>query len=185
MPLISRTLTLSQAFPASQCLCAAYAKKHPVGPDSEPETLLIVDMGQLQTTVVVARFGEIDEEESEPAPAVGEAGGVESSASTEAEGKSKSKANKFRKGAIKCPFKVLNIKCDRDLGACSFDQQMFEHFVGKVRKFPGSFDSPAGQGLYRRCAVAPLPIRVTWCPALRALVCRDLWDFERQGVDMP
>lgn len=104
-------------FPASDCLCAVYARKHPVSPGSAPETVVMVDVGRLQTTVVVARFGEA---------ADGDGGG-------EGEG-SKSDTTKIDKSAaaVACPYSVLAVRSDEDLGAFHFDRRMFRHFQAAV-----------------------------------------------------
>lgn len=71
---------------------------------SAPEDVFIVDMGRLQTSVVVARFGTAGEGE--------EAHGAEA----------------------KCPYTVLAVRSDEDLGAFNFDQRMFVHFQGTVSR---------------------------------------------------
>lgn len=90
-----------------------YARKHPVPPGSAPETVLFVDMGRLQSTVVVARFGRGAE-------------GVDSE--TKGEGQEKEEG----KSVGKCPYAVLAARGDGDLGAFHFDQRMFRHFRGAV-----------------------------------------------------
>eukprot|EP00904_Undaria_pinnatifida_P005296 jgi/Undpi1/1897/HiC_scaffold_12.g05284.m1 len=110
-----------KVFPASDCLCTVYARKHPVAPGSSPERMLIVDMGRLQTTVVVSRFGEEGKqeekgEEKEAGASGGGGGGGESS----------------RRGSAGCPYSVLARRNDDDLGAFSFDLRMFDHFQGQV-----------------------------------------------------
>lgn len=96
----------AQVFSAADCLCAVYARKHPVSPGSKSETVIMVDVGQLQTTVVVASFGESE-------------GGV---------------AEATKNLPAGCPYSVLGVRSDEDLGASHFDGKMFQHFRGMVKK---------------------------------------------------
>ncbi|CAM9498856.1 unnamed protein product, partial [Ectocarpus sp. 12 AP-2014] len=106
--------TDAKVFPASDCLCAVYARKHPVSPGSAPETVIMVDVGRLQTTVVVARFGE---------------GGGESDAPV-----AKADTQQKRNPAAPCTYSVLAVRSNVDLGAFHFDDRMFRHFQGLVKK---------------------------------------------------
>lgn len=107
MPRRPPNLVVRQVFPAADCLCAVYARKHPVPPGATPQVILIVDMGRLQTTVVVARFGQ-------------EGTGAVDCEATEMQ------------SATKCPYSVLAVRGDEDLGAFNFDDRMFRHFQGAV-----------------------------------------------------
>ncbi|CAN0221215.1 unnamed protein product, partial [Ectocarpus sp. 13 AM-2016] len=104
----------AKVFPASDCLCAVYAQKHPVSPGSAPETVIMVDVGRLQTTVVVARFGE---------------GGGESDAPV-----AKADTQQKKNPATPCTYSVLAVRSNVDLGAFHFDDRMFRHFQGLVKK---------------------------------------------------
>ncbi|CAN0171906.1 unnamed protein product, partial [Ectocarpus fasciculatus] len=104
----------AKVFPASDCLCAVYARKHPVSPGSAPETVIMVDVGRLQTTVVVARFGEGGDGSDDPV----------------ANADSQQKKN----AAAPCPYSVLAVRSNVDLGAFHFDDRMFQHFQGLVKK---------------------------------------------------
>lgn len=84
-----------------------------MAPGSDPETVIMVDVGQLQTTVVVASFGE-----GMAASGEGE-GGVAEATKTPSAG---------------CPYAVLGVRSDEDLGASHFDGKMFQHFREAVKK---------------------------------------------------
>lgn len=105
----------ARVFPASDCLCAVYCRKHPVAPGSDPEIVMMVDVGQLQTTVVVASFG----------------GGAAAAGETEGEG-GEAKATKPSSGG--CPYSVLGVRSDEDLGASHFSGEMFKHFRETVKE---------------------------------------------------
>lgn len=116
----------NQVFPASDCLCAVYARKHPVSPTSTPETVLMVDVGRLQTTVVVARFGEA-------VAAGGREGDVPGAKSDKKDEPSVTAAAGTAAGAgVVCPYSVLAVQSDENLGAFHFDRRMFQHFQGLV-----------------------------------------------------
>ncbi|CAM9428836.1 unnamed protein product [Ectocarpus sp. 8 AP-2014] len=104
----------AKVFPASDCLCAVYARKHPVSPGSAPETVIMVDVGRLQTAVVVARFGEGEGESDAPV--------------------AKADAQQKKNAAAPCPYSVLAVRSNVDLGAFHFDDRMFRHFQGLVKK---------------------------------------------------
>lgn len=110
-----------KVFPASECLCAVYAQKHPVTKGSLAETVLMVDMGHLQTTVIVASFGGEDGD--------GGDGDQESSAPPTTEAMTSTKGS----AANRCPYKVLAVRSDQELGALSFDERMFQHFGAEVQ----------------------------------------------------
>ncbi|CAM9918324.1 unnamed protein product, partial [Discosporangium mesarthrocarpum] len=55
----------AKVFTAPECLCAAYAQKHPVLPGADPEPILMVDMGHLQTSISVSRFSYISRGEDD------------------------------------------------------------------------------------------------------------------------
>lgn len=112
-----------------------YARKHPVSPASTPETVLMVDVGCLQTTVVVARFGEAVL-----------AGGSEGDV-PEAKSDAKEKPSTAAAAAV-CPYSVLAVQSDEDLGAFHFDRRMFQHFQGVVSggRLFGSVPSENGHG---------------------------------------
>lgn len=98
----------------------------------------MVDMGHLQTTVIVASFGGEDGD--------GGDGDQESSAPPTTEAMTSTKGS----AANRCPYKVLAVRSDQELGALSFDERMFQHFGAEVRVVAGL--------LSRR------PIMVTWVP---------------------
>ncbi|CBJ25702.1 Heat shock protein 70 [Ectocarpus siliculosus] len=104
----------AKVFPASDCLCAVYARKHPVSPGSAPETVIMVDVGRLQTTVVVARFGEGEGESDAPV--------------------AKADARQKENASAPCTYSVLAVRSNVDLGAFHFDDRMFRHFQGLVKK---------------------------------------------------
>lgn len=72
----------------------------------------MVDVGRLQTTVVVARFGEGGDGSDDPV----------------ANADSQQKKN----AAAPCPYSVLAVRSNVDLGAFHFDDRMFLHFQGLV-----------------------------------------------------
>lgn len=73
---------------------------------------MMVDVGHLQTTVVVARFGE---------------GGGESDIPV-----AKADSEQKKNAAVPCPYSVLAVRSNVDLGAFHFDDRMFQHFQGLV-----------------------------------------------------
>ncbi|CAM9371412.1 unnamed protein product [Laminaria digitata] len=115
-----------KVFSASDCLCTVYARKHPVPPGSSPERILVIDMGRLQTTVILARFGEEGGQAEEKDKEVAEASGGGGSGSGGGLGESS------KRGPVGCPYSVLARRSDEDLGAFSFDLRMFDHFQGQV-----------------------------------------------------
>lgn len=106
--------TNEQVFPASDCLCAVYSRKHPVAPGSSPEAVIMIDVGQQQTTVVVASFGE------------GTAAAGEEGKGGEIKGPKDLSAG--------CPYSVLGVRSDEDLGAAHFSGKMFRHFREVVKE---------------------------------------------------
>lgn len=128
----------TQVFPASDCLCAVYARKHPVLPGAPPETVAMVDIGRLQTTVVLANFG------GPAAGAAGEGAGTDESGAADAEGKKTSAA---AAAAAVCSYSVLAVRSDEDLGAFNFDNKMFRHFQGVVSQ-PASQPARSGSALF-------------------------------------
>ncbi len=100
-----------------------YARKHPVLvlPGAPPETVAMVDVGRLQTTVVVANFG------GPAAGAAAEGAGTDESGAADAKGNKPSAA-----AAAVCSYSVLAVRSDEDLGAFNFDNKMFRHFQGVV-----------------------------------------------------
>lgn len=92
----------------------------------------MVDMGRLQTNVLVARFGR-------PIPAEsgegGGDGGADEAEASKGEAASKEEQQQQQAAgevATGYPFSVLKVASDHDLGAFSFDQRMFEHFREQV-----------------------------------------------------
>lgn len=63
-----------------------------------------MDMGKLHTTMVVARLGREKQEENA----------------------------ENDKDETSCPYSVLAVRSDDNLGAFHYDQRMFEHFQGVV-----------------------------------------------------
>lgn len=80
----------------------------------------MVDVGRLQTTVVVARFGEA-------VAAEGSGDDV-----PEAKSDEKEKPSVAAAAGCVCPYSVLAVQSDEDLGAFHFDFRMFQHFQGVV-----------------------------------------------------
>lgn len=95
----------------------------------------MIDMGRLQTTVIVACFGE--EMSDEEAGGIGEpaddqTAGVTGSDTPAAKSSKGSTTVKSINGKDKCPYTVLAVRSDEDLGALNFDHRMFQHFAGVV-----------------------------------------------------
>ncbi|CAM9476852.1 unnamed protein product [Pylaiella littoralis] len=158
----------AKVFPASDCLCAVYARKHPVSPASTPETVLMVDVGRLQTTVVVARFGEAVL-----------AGGSEGDV-PEAKSDAKEKPSTAAAAAV-CPYSVLAVQSDEDLGAFHFDRRMFQHFQGVVKeKYAHDILPGSKQGLRLLLACRRLRELLSTTPTAETAV-ENLVD----GVDVP
>eukprot|EP00752_Nemacystus_decipiens_P016369 g14634.t2 len=151
----------AKVFPASDCLCAVYSRKHPVAPGSDPEAVIMVDVGQLQTTVVVASFGE------GAAAAVGGGEGGEAEAT--------------KTSATGCPSSVLAVRSDEDLGASHFSGRMFHHFREAVKKKYGHDVVPGSkQGLRLLLACRRLRELLSTTPTAETAV-ENLVD----GVDVP
>lgn len=78
-------------------------------------------MGRLQTTVIVARFGEEGGQEEAKEKEVADASG-----GGDGPGESGKRAS------VGCPYSMLARQSDEDLGAFSVDLRMFDHFQGQV-----------------------------------------------------
>eukprot|EP00903_Cladosiphon_okamuranus_P005639 g5605.t1 len=154
----------AKVFPASDCLCAVYSRKHPVAPGSNPETVIIVDIGQLQTTVVAASFGE-----AAAAAAAGEGEGADVVAEA------------TKSPSAGCPYSVLGVRSDEDLGASHFDGKMFHHFRGVVKeKYSHDVVPGSKQGLRLLIACRRLRELLSTTPTAETAV-ENLVD----GVDVP
>ncbi|CAM9281659.1 unnamed protein product [Phaeothamnion confervicola] len=132
------------AFPAAECIVAAYAKKHPVPKGSPPRMVAFLDVGHHRAAFFVASF-----------TAEGGGGGAAEGGGDAMDVDSGAAARAGAAAAVAAAATGVTAAEDLALGAGAFDAALFDHLSKQVKEKYGETIEPAtkrGRRLVAACA---------------------------------